>query len=386
MINLLQCLINIENNIEIDSSKKQVAFYFKNNSFEISENNAHNQILEICFNDLSISTLCYLSDSIYTSKTNKYRYYKFLLYRLTFSQMINTMYKTACILDYCLEHNYFEYKIIHKNIYFYSIDSVWNIVKNYLSNIHYIYKGTTILNISFNNIPLFDYLLTDAIKNRLYDPEYNIYKYYTNNYLLTCNIDYDISEFMNKCNDFRLYILSKLPTKYKYLKNLRRVKTIIVKNNIQALDYYLNKYSRWLDANTRLNNNWPLLDYVESVEMFYYLIKKGANINNLTIEPSYPYERYKEYYLTNTIYNNIYFALENMDIYYKQGCDIGVSKNAIKKYIKLNSRVLYGVSFYSYIRLLSSINKYKRKTYRNIRLKLKSILYEDLISKVLTYI
>lgn len=385
-MNIYEKLLELQNG---DVTQKNViANYIKYNPIIISDYNDSTSILELCFENLYLDTLYFFTDCIYNSKTNMYKFYRYIMYKITFVPMLYAINKSIKILEYSLSRNYFSKKIIQKNIFYYPIDKIWFTVKPYLDDIHYIYKGNTIINLCFNNIPLFDFILTDAIKKNLYDPIDNNYDYYTNNYLLSSNLEFDISEFMNKCDDFRTYILSKLPAKYKYLKNLRRVQNIIIKNNIQALEFYFNKYSKWLTPNTRLNYNWPLLDYIDSIEMFYYLINKGANINNLTIEPSsFNAIQFNSYFLTNTIYNNIGFAIEYLDIYYQKGCDFGVNKKATIQNIKSSNKLYKDIiKPYTHLRLLTYINRYKRRTDYILKNKLKSKIYGDLITKILTYI
>lgn len=353
--------------------------------------NTENFIIEDCFIRFKLDTLYHLCDIICIHpRINLYNFYKFLLTQII-TIIDNTLVIKYCnILSYCLRRKYFKQNIINKYIDYYSTDNIWLTVKDYLEDYHYSYKGVTILNLCLSNLYLFDLLLTDAINKNLYDPVGIKYGYYTNNYRLTRNIDFDISNYMEKSECFRTYILSKMPKKYRYLKNLKRVQNILLKNSIHSLDEYFEKYNNFLTANTRLQFNQPLIDFVGSLEMFYYLIKRGADINNLNIEPTiFSHKIYNEYYLTNTVYTNPLFVLDNIQHYYQAGVDFHAVKRVIRKFIKINNKLyLYHdtYSVYLYCKLLSRLNKYIRKTKNRVKILLDNKFCKDIISKVNEYI
>jgi hypothetical protein len=353
--------------------------------------NIVNTLIEICFNRFKIETIYILCDIISLHpKINIYNFYKFFLTQIISLDDSNLIKKYNNVLAYCLRRKYFKQNVINKHIDYYSNDCIWYTVKDYLDNYHYIYKGSTILNLSLSNLYLFDYLLTDAIDKKLYDPVGLQYEYYTNNYMLSKNLELDISIFIGKSEIFRTYILSKLPIKYKYLKNLKKVQNIITKNSISSLEGYFEIYKKFLTPNTRLQFNHPLLDFTCSIEMFYYLIKKGANINALTIEPTvFSYRKYNEYYFTNTLYNNPLFVLDNLQHYYEAGADFHAVKKVIRKFLKINYKLYlfhdtYGL--YLYCKLLSRFNKYIRKTKNKVEIILQNKFCKDVITKVNEYI
>lgn len=374
-----------------DTIKNRINDFLNNNRYFIPVyiNNDEELTIHTVFIEYDINILKILSNIIATNKNiNIYNFYKLLLINTTTLLDSDLVIKYSEILKYCLNSKFFTQRIIDKFIYYYSVDLVWGCVKDYLIDNHYIYKGVTVLNLSFGNIPLFDYLLNDAIDKQLYDPEGNRFNYYTNNHLLCRNLDYEISIFMNKCNAFREYILARLPKKYKFLKNYKKVQSIIVKNNIAALEYYFNCYSKFLTPNSRLNYNYPLLDSVNSLEMFYYLLKKGANINSLSIEPAVFTEiRYSEFYFTNTIYNNSQFVLDNIEHYYKAGADFSVNKLAMRKLIKIHHKLfLESLTIYYYNRLLSISNKYINRTKNKAKKILHNKFCKDLVTNIVKYI
>jgi hypothetical protein len=375
------CIINNIDNY-ISHNKNFIPHYFNDNE----EYSIYN-----IYRNYSVKVLKILSKIIAFNKhINKYNFYKFFLVNIISYVDSQSILKYAEILSYCIVNNFFPSKIINKFIYYYSTDIIWDTVREHIPSYHYIYKGMTILNLSLHNIPLFDFLLTDAIEKKLYDDKANKYVYYTDNHLLTRNLDYEISIYMSKSNSFRTYILSKLPLKYRFLKNYRRLQNIIVKNNIHALEEYFEKYSKFLTPNSRLNCNQPLLDYVETIEMFYYIIKRGANINALTTEPTIFSEiRYNEFYYTNTLYNNPLFVLNNLDHYYKAGLDFSVNKKVLRKLIKIHFKLFVfnePASLYLYDKLLSLSNKYINKTKNKVKILLKNKFYRDIVTKINEFI